>query len=230
MRPALPFRIAAARGCRSRSVVFIPMLALIASCGTVAPATETAHPPLRGTQLPVAPTSAATRPVPTTASDPWQSLRRPLVLPTMPAGAACPKTPSKPVNPDSGLFAAGDGPAYPAGLGAFNGAITRPGAVGATQGIRLDWFVAPRYSGPVLVRGGQIDGVNDVRFSSANPTSGVGFSLNPELQLTGMGDVPSGFGWRRWNTYLETTVPGCYALQMDGASFSTIVVIEVVPG
>lgn len=45
-----------------------------------------------------------------------------------------------------------------------------------------------------------------------------------------MGDAPSGFGWRRWNTCLETTAPGCYALQLDGTSFSTIVVIEVVPG
>jgi len=45
-----------------------------------------------------------------------------------------------------------------------------------------------------------------------------------------MGDAPIGSGWRRWNTYLETTAPGCYALQLDGASFSSIVVIEVVPG
>jgi len=204
------------------------MIAMIVGCGAAVPATETTSP-LQGTRLPVAPTLAATQSVPTAAPDPWQPLRRPLVLPVLPAGAACPKTPSKAVNPDSGLFAAGDGPAYPAGLGVYSGVITRPGAVGTTQGIRLDWFIEPGYSGPVLVRGRQIDGPNDTRFSSANLVNGPA-SPGSELHLTGTGDVPSGSGWRRWNTYLETTAPGCYAFQMDGASFSDIVVVEVAPG
>lgn len=179
------------------------MLALIAACGAVAPATETAHPPARGTQLPVAPTSAATRPVSTTASDPWQPLRRPLVLPAMPAGAACPKTPSRAVNPDSGLFAAGGGPVYPAGLGVFSG---------------------------TLARGRQIDGARDAQFAPANPASPSVGGGNAELQLTGNGDVASPSGWQRWNVYLETTAPGCYAFQIDGTSFSDVVVIAVVPG
>ncbi len=144
-------------------------------------------------------------------------------------GAACPKTPSKAVNPDSGLFAAGNGPVYPAGLGVYSGGIIRAGAVDTVQGTRLDWFAEPGYIGPVLVRGQQIDGTHEVHFSPANPVNPSVGRGKAELQLTGNGDVPSPSGWRRWNMYLETTAPGCYAFQIDGTSFSNVVVIEVSP-
>lgn len=216
-------------GSRTRCIVLFALMTVIVGCGAVGPATETALPPPEGTRLPVAPARVATQPVLTATPDAWQSLRRPLTLPTVPMGAVCPKTPSKAVNPDSGLFAAGNGPVYPAGLGVYSGVLYRACAVDTLQGIRLDWFAEPGYSGPVLVRGEQIDGTRDVHFSPANPVSPSVGRGTAELQLTGKGDVPSPSGWRRWNMYLETTAPGCYAFQIDGTSFSTVVVIEVSP-
>ncbi len=215
---------------RARCLIFFATMTVLAGCGTVGPATETAVPLPVGTRLPVAPAIVATQPLSTPTPDAYQSLRRPLKLPTLSTGAACPKTPSKAVNPDSGLFAAGGGPVYPAGLGVFSGTLTRAGAVDTMQGTRLDWFVDPGYTGPVLVRGRQVDGARDAQFAPANPASPSVGRANAELQLTGNGDVASPSGWRRWNMYLETTAPGCYAFQIDGTSFSNVVVIAVVPG
>lgn len=204
-------------------------MALVAGCGAGGPATGTALPPPEGTRLPVVPAIVATQPLPMATPDAWQGLRRPLNLPTVSVGAACPKTPSKAVNPDSGQFAAGNGPVYPAGLGVYSGGIIRAGAVDTGQGTRLDWFAEPGYSRPVLVRGRQIDGTHAVHFSPANPVNPSIGRDTAELQLTGNGDVASPSSWRRWNMYLETTTPGCYTFQIDGTSFSTVVVIEVSP-
>jgi hypothetical protein len=70
----------------------------------------------------------------------------------------------------------------------------------------------------VLIRGRQLDGPHTIVMSSM---------VDPQL---GPGDTINGFpaGWREWPgaTYLRT--PGCYAWQVDGTDFSTVIVFQAV--
>ena len=92
--------------------------------------------------------------------------------------------------------------ATPSGL-AWNG-----GAWGVQK---LLWFVHPRYRGPVLVRGVQLDGANRVRFERG--------ALPPaELRLP--------VGTRARPSFVRIRKPGCYAFQIDGLTFSRSIVFR----
>jgi hypothetical protein len=156
------------------------------------------------------------------ATSPWKKLYRPLHIPRIEPGAPCPVSSADPKGDLSRLghlvgTAWGRGPAYPAGLGddrpvlsfrwpASNSAF----APSEWSGNKVLWIVGA-FRGPgILVRGGQVDGPNGLRFQSA---------LNPvrELRLRGMGGHPS---------YARVRAPGCYAFQIDGTMFSRIIVFE----
>ena len=82
------------------------------------------------------------------------------------------------------------------------------------------WFVNPSYKGLVLVRGRQLDGSHDV-FFNAN------FGEKPTSQLvldTTLGGTP----WPNFPAYTRLQAPGCYVYQVDGATFSSIIVFEAV--
>ena len=152
----------------------------------------------------------------------WEALRRPLALPTLPAGAPCPRDAGRKVSPHFGP-ASGDGPVYPT-LG--------PDAVLGLEGAREEggwfyakvlWFATPDYAGPVLVRGRRLDAPGELRF-------GEGAAPAAELRLTGGGTVAGAPGWRHWPSYTRLWAPGCYAYQVDGDGFSTVVVFQAVQG
>jgi hypothetical protein len=159
-------------------------------------------------------------PQPTPPSDPWTPLQsRPLKLPTLTPGASCPRSPARQVSPDFGL-ALGSGPVYPVGLGAdasvsYNTALSE----GGWYFIKVLWVGDPAYNGPILVRGHQIDGGAELRFENgADPPA--------ELRLDPAAGGWTASGWYNWPSYTRLRAPGCYAYQVDGLSFSTVIVFS----
>ena len=156
-------------------------------------------------------------------------LQRPLHLPPLPAGTPCPTSPVKRVLPAFGL-AQGNGPVYeaatydqapsPAVL-LYTDAAHFGGDGLANQGWggqKVLWFVDPRYQGYVLVRGHQIGGPHGMRFQT---------SLDPQLVIhTADGGSP----WPNFPSYTRLQAPGCYAYQVDGATFSDEIVFQATLG
>ena len=141
----------------------------------------------------------------------WRPLRRPLHLPRLARGAHCPISAAGRAAPQAGATL-GDGPAYP---------VVPPNGVASLRDDlrsggwylhKMMWVVHRRYSGPVLVRGRQVDNGSQLRFDRRRL---------PELRLPG---APAAAG--RWRYYPSQTAlrgPGCFAVQIDGRGFSDIV-------
>jgi hypothetical protein len=151
--------------------------------------------------------------------------RRALHLPALAAGAACPTTPQRTVNQDVGP-SVGDGPMY-ALLDADGTVRYTPAQAFQSQewgGQTVVWMASPRLSGLVLLRGQRLDGSDQVRFGSGNVPAEDRLFHAP-IDAVHVGNTP-------WLTFIEYTrlrAPGCYAYQIDGAAFSTVIVFLAVP-
>ena len=147
---------------------------------------------------------------------PW-TLRRPLNLPLLPPGAPCLVTPRRALNTDSLGPGLGSGPAYPVSFDEtstlqYGGRYAAP-----WSGQKVLWAVSPDYRGPILVRGHQLDGPWRIGFDNE------GGAPYAELHIAGTG---------KWEDYPGTTrvrAPGCYAYQVDGTTFSRVIVFRAVP-
>ena len=131
------------------------------------------------------------------------ALERPLRLPGLGPGGACP-------------VSTGRGPVST--VGSAN--IRLQGFIGsAWRGGRVTWRSSPRYGGPVLIRGRQVGGSEVVGF-------GEGHVPYDQLQLLdaaqGMARGPA----REWPSFTRVRAPGCYAYQVDGTSFSYVIVFR----
>jgi hypothetical protein len=159
---------------------------------------------------------------------------RPLRLPAVGQGAACPTSPQVRVPPGPGGYyqkaipgyAFGSGPAY------LSGQITwYAGEPGQTTDVLLDGT----YTGPILVRIRRLDGGGAATFGNLDipPTHRPPGALPPGT-VTADGteaDVPTGTkGWSAWEGRLVLETPGCYGLQVDGSSFTSVVVFAVRSG
>jgi hypothetical protein len=160
-----------------------------------------------------------------TGADPMATLsQRPLNLPVLTSTATCPASPET----NNGF---GPGPVYLSGQsGWYSG-----GQVAVL-------VVDPGYSGPLLVRAAPLGGAGTSKITLADEPAyvlaniaakdsqhGVADILavhTPEggLQLQAYGGSPS---WRAWYGQLSTSGAGCFALQVDGASFSEVIVVAV---
>jgi hypothetical protein len=144
-------------------------------------------------------------------------LRRPLHLPRIAPGSPCPVSGRHSVNSLYGP-ALGSGPVYPAAFDKqstlyFGGASFPP----PWTGNRVLWIVGDSYRGPVLIRGHQLGGRWWVGFEGGKrPAS--------ELRLDARRP-----GWKDFPTYTRVRVAGCYAYQIDGTSFSRVVVFRAAP-
>ena len=171
---------------------------------------------------------------------------RPLHLPAAGANQTCPTTPSHDlapvVNGGKGKgpgFGFGPGPAYLSGIvqiypGGFDNEV---------------WLIEPKYAGPVLIRGHQINGAQFVAFSepitfpiggfssAGSPPPGtpvvsvtIGGSPIPffqELDLPAMTPTDAKGFWRMFFARTHIESPGCYAFQLDGVDFSLVTVFQV---
>jgi hypothetical protein len=115
----------------------------------------------------------------------------------------------------------GSGPAYPVGLDDGVLHYAPPANFGSAEwgGQKVLWAVSPQYAGDVLVRGHQLDGLNELRFERGDvPPDELHVLHNP---------APD--GWTGQPSYTRVRAPGCYGYQVDGATFSYTVVFQAVP-
>lgn len=92
-------------------------------------------------------------------------------------------------------------------------------------GNKVVWAVAPDVRTDVLVRGHQLDGDSDVRFTygdlpnSAEPLTDLVLSAQSTSRLPG--------GWRDFPTATRMRRPGCYAFQIDSEKHTDVIVVLV---
>ena len=86
------------------------------------------------------------------------------------------------------------------------------------------WVSNDKYRGIALVRGGRIDREGAILFyPGGGPDYVSEMRLTEEPWVRGP-STPS--GWREWNSGVFFPEPGCYAYQIDGEDFTSIVIVE----
>ena len=80
---------------------------------------------------------------------------------------------------------------------------------------------SPSYRGPVLIRGRQLDGTHHVRF-------GLAFVPPTELRIGSWGNATTAPGWGFRASTTRLRAPGCYGYQIDGRTFSRVIVFQAV--
>jgi hypothetical protein len=169
------------------------------------------------------PSTATTRPVVRSTAPPAtfpRALARPLRLPSPPPDGSCPASPpARDRNVWSGgapTAALGDGPVYPVL------ALRLSGQPDQTSPVR---WVAPRPPTGVAIVRGQRLGMPEqpVRFQAEDETVSAVQVLDPAAARR----TDNGGWW--WRTFLLRAGSGCYGLQIDGAGFSEVVVVDFRP-
>jgi hypothetical protein len=151
-------------------------------------------------------------------------IARPMRLPTVAPGAACPVsgvTERSPVAQPADARGLGKGPLYPITFYIGENATVRLGELGeeGLHEIKVVWATSAGYKGPVVVRVGRIDGDGrgNVRlFYDSASARGEAVVFPPSEFPT---DFPSS---------TNVSGPGCYAYQLDGADLQEIIVFRVV--
>lgn len=163
----------------------------------------------------------------------WETLERPLRIPTIKRGIPCPVTAQDPKGDLSRIGgpntpAWGTGPAYPTthDTGPTGGPVLRfpPGRSRISvfygsrwSGQKVVWYVdRDAYQGPLLIRGRQVDGMDTLRFDS---------ELVPPREIRVLPESRVRGGATRVR---KARSRGCYAYQVDGTSFSSLLVFEAV--
>ena len=167
-----------------------------------------------------------------TGADPMAALsQRPLNLPVLTSTASCPASTMNNLGNTAPNYGFGAGPVYLAGQsGWYSG--------GQVAILMVD----PAYAGPLLVRAAQLGGAGTSQITLADlpPTDLANITAKesqhsvavvsavhtPEGGLELQADLGSP-SWRAWFGSLSTGGPGCFALQLDGAAFSEVIVITV---
>ncbi len=161
--------------------------------------------------------------------DVWHRLQRPLHIPSIASGSSCPTTSSDPKGDLSRIgftgVAWGGGPAYPGGLSAEEGRpilryldpIPRESLFYGSKwfGNKVLWMLDRSYRGPLLIRGRQLDGPNELRFDRG---------LLPPRDLR----IRAGLARDR-PSFTRVQAAGCYAYQVEGSGFSYTIVFEAQP-
>jgi hypothetical protein len=156
------------------------------------------------------------------ASGPIPSvLKRPLHFPVLRPGQPCPATSGSLVStPAFEGFALGQGPVRPliAMSGDLRAGVTDMARATPWFAFKTDWFAVPSYQGPFVVRAAQLGG-----------SGPVGMGETPKVGPLVMPPGPSvndDKGWRNAPGDTWVRAPGCYAWQVDGLTFSEVIVIR----
>jgi hypothetical protein len=147
------------------------------------------------------------------------AIRRPLHLPKVTDGA-CPVSPhARDATAGFAGTVVGRGPVRPlvapAGFRPFadHSILFVPSGIAGWRSVKTLWFASPGYHGPILIRGRRLDGSGTLAFGASTPRI-----VDPQL--------PPAPGARSYTGATWVTSPGCYAWQVDGTSFSTVVVFR----
>lgn len=147
-------------------------------------------------------------------------LTKPLKLPTVAPGTACPVSAQVnlggKVKQGKGVpgYGYGSGPVY------LSGQLTW---YSGSQGLVV--VTDPSYAGPVLIRAKRLDGIGAANIAAVNSP---GQSLADGA--IGIPETSSPPYWGVWFGAIAPSAPGCYGIQFDGTSVSDYVVIQVKPG
>jgi hypothetical protein len=150
--------------------------------------------------------------------------KRPLTLPTLPAGSPCPAPPPHTVDAD--FTVNGDGPVYL--LNSEEILLYTPAQSPGSQGWgaqELLFLISPGVNGVVLVRGRQLDGPNEVRF-------GKGDAPDTELVFRAPAEAHPGDLSNPWTIAFEIIrlrAAGCYAIQADSETASSVIIFRAEP-
>jgi hypothetical protein len=161
-----------------------------------------------------------------------RALRRPLHFPKLGLYGACPASIGREIdNTQFSGIALGNGPVRP--LIARTGSDLKHGVVAfsRSQGKsrwwveKIDWFAFPSYQGPILMRGRRLDRAGKIAFGG-EPPSGEPELVDPQLPP---GPSANGTdGWREWPGGNLIPALGCYAFQIDGTNFSSVIVFRAI--
>ncbi|MDQ2813685.1 MAG: hypothetical protein M3Z75_17920 [Actinomycetota bacterium] len=161
---------------------------------------------------------------PGTAGEIPAALRRPLHFPVLRPGAACPTTPGHLLTTSNGGggMALGNGPVRP--LIAMSGDL-RHGVTDVTRAdgqlsFKTDWTSLPSYQGPFVVRATPLGRPGTIAFSFDTAPMVVPLVVPAGPTLNGTD------GWRDAPGDTSVKTPGCYAWQIDGLTFSEIIVFR----
>ena len=148
---------------------------------------------------------------------------RPLRFDDLKEHTSCPL--SVALSEDQWSALAGPGPAYAVMDPTIGLGLEPSTSEGGWFYSKVLWVVKDDYEGPVLIRGGQLDGDGEVRF-------GTGPSPDQDMWLPPADEsVTSGTQgpWRDFPSFTRLSKPGCYAWQVDGISFSYLIVFSAHP-
>ncbi len=152
-------------------------------------------------------------------------LNRALHFPVVRPGQRCPATDGRPVNNSYfGGVALGTGPVRP--LIAMRGDL-RHGVVDLGKSsspgwlaFKTLWFSGPAYRGPFLIRAKRLDRPGPVAFGESPTLAPLAVPPGPTLN--------TGAGYRTAPGATWVRAPGCYAWQIDGLTFSEVIVVRAV--
>lgn len=156
-----------------------------------------------------------------------KSIRRPLRQVSA-EKRGCPITRAKMLNVQDWLQGKvlGEGPVFllPLSERAYRGVVAyySPRRFGDEKwgGVGLKVLSDARYDGPILIRGLELQSRIPAGFSAPGDRPFIDMNLAP-------GDPANAFrGWREWPVDMRLARPGCYAVQIDGLTFSTVVVFR----
>jgi hypothetical protein len=156
-------------------------------------------------------------------------LKRPLHFPVVAKDGVCPATPGAPVDSYTSYFvgdALGKGPVRVAigDRGDLRRGQAQLGSTAVPGWFALEtlWFAMPNYDGPFVVRGERLGG--------SGPINVDGSATNPSPLVVPPGPTANTQGGIRVapvSTWVKS--PGCYAWQVDGLSFSYVIVVDATP-
>jgi hypothetical protein len=165
-------------------------------------------------------------------ADPMAVLgERPLNLPVLNSTTSCPASPMVNSGSTAPNYGFGAGPVYLSGQSGWY-------SDGQTAVLMVD----STYAGPLLVRTAQLGGSGTSQITLADlPPADLGNIAAKESQhsvaVVSAVHTPEGWlelqadlgssSWRAWFGRLSTSGPGCFALQLDGAAFSEVIVVYV---
>lgn len=167
----------------------------------------------------------------------WFELRaRPLRLPTVKPGAACPVTPvTKLLIQLQTVTGMGDATIFVSSSNIDKNGVQHPQAGDFThlastyRGVLATWYVRLPEVEPVLIRGAQLDGPEIVRFDGGIEQPKFADNLLngrtlPELLIASnpSHDAPV----TSWTTITRIASTGCYAYQIDTPASSTVLVFR----
>jgi hypothetical protein len=163
------------------------------------------------------------------AADDWRALHRPLHLPSVSSG--CPTSPTRELGKWPWSVAA---PVYLMNVGS----APVPGTIDISQspfddqgwrGQKTPWLVPASYHGPVLIRAARIgDAHSPVVLAKVygQHLSELRFRTGESNGTRGrMQGLPGRY--RMLASTAQFRAAGCYAFQVDGSSFSSVVVMRV---